>query len=66
MACHQGDHAAQVNSGANLAGGAVTTVNGNFPLANAPARAQLGARNCLKCHVMVHGSNHPGGAKYLR
>jgi len=64
--CHTGDHAAQVNSGANLAGGAVTTVNGNFPLANAPARAQLGARNCLNCHVMVHGSNHPGGAKYFR
>jgi DmsE family decaheme c-type cytochrome len=64
--CHTGDHAAQINSGANLAGGAVTTVNGNFPLANAPARAQLGARNCLNCHVMVHGSNHPAGSKYFR
>lgn len=64
--CHSGDHGAQVNSGANLGGGAVTTVNGANPLANAAARAQLAGRACLNCHVLVHGSNHPAGAKFQR
>jgi DmsE family decaheme c-type cytochrome len=64
--CHSGDHGAQVNSGANLQNGAVTTVNGINPLANAAARAQMGARACLNCHVLVHGSNHPAGAKFQR
>jgi DmsE family decaheme c-type cytochrome len=66
QSCHSGDHGAQVNSGANLAGGAVTTVNGANPLANAAARAQLAGRACLNCHVLVHGSNHPAGAKFQR
>lgn len=64
--CHSGDHGAQLNSGANLASGAVTTANGANPLANAAARAQLAARACLNCHVLVHGSNHPAGAKFQR
>lgn len=64
--CHSGDHGAQVDSAANLAGGNVTTVNGINPLANAAARAQLAARACLNCHVLVHGSNHPAGAKFQR
>jgi len=64
--CHSGDHAAQVNSGANLAGGNVTTVNGANPLANAAPRAQTTARACLNCHVLVHGSNHPAGSKFQR
>jgi DmsE family decaheme c-type cytochrome len=64
--CHSGDHAAQVNSGANLAAGAATTVNGLNPLANAAARAQLTGRACVNCHVLVHGSNHPAGAKFQR
>jgi DmsE family decaheme c-type cytochrome len=64
--CHSGDHGNQINSGANLAGGNFTTINGINPLANAAARQQLGARNCMNCHVLVHGSNHPGGSKYLR
>lgn len=64
--CHSGDHANQVNSGANLQGGNVTTVNGNAPLASAAARAQLNARNCLNCHVLIHGSNHVAGSKYMR
>jgi DmsE family decaheme c-type cytochrome len=64
--CHSGDHSNQVNSGANLQGGDVTTARGNAPLANAAARAQLGARNCMNCHVLVHGSNHPAGSKYMR
>jgi len=64
--CHSGDHAAQVNSGANLQGGNVTTVNGINPLANASARSQMGGRACLNCHVLVHGSNHPAGSKFQR
>lgn len=64
--CHSGDHGAQVNSAANLQNGAVTTVNGINPLANAAARAQLTARACLNCHVLVHGSNHPAGSKFQR
>jgi len=66
QSCHSGDHGAQVNSGANLQQGAVTTVNGINPLANAAARAQMGARACMNCHVLVHGSNHPAGAKFQR
>lgn len=64
--CHSGDHGAQLNSGANLQNGNLTTVNGINPLANAAARAQLAARACLNCHVLVHGSNHPAGAKFQR
>jgi DmsE family decaheme c-type cytochrome len=64
--CHSGDHGAQINSGANLAGGNVTTVNGQqMPGAAAP-RMQTSARACLNCHVLVHGSNHPAGAKFQR
>ena len=58
--CHSGDHGAQVNSGANLAGGAVTTVNGAQQAGAATPRIQVSARACLNCHVLVHGSNHPG------
>jgi len=64
--CHSGDHAAQQNSGANLPGGNNVTANGVNPLANAAARAQLAARACLNCHILVHGSNHPAGAKFQR
>jgi len=64
--CHSGDHAAQVNSGANLAGGGVTTANGAQQPGAATTRAQLAARACLNCHVLVHGSNHPAGAKFQR
>lgn len=64
--CHSGDHAAQVNSGANLAGGGVTTANGAQQAGAANPRAQLAARACLNCHVLVHGSNHPAGAKFQR
>jgi DmsE family decaheme c-type cytochrome len=64
--CHSGDHGAQVNSGANLQNGNVTTNNGITPLASAAARAQMGGRACLNCHVLVHGSNHPAGSKFQR
>jgi DmsE family decaheme c-type cytochrome len=64
--CHSGDHGAQANSGANLAGGGVTTANGlQQPGASTP-RAQVAARACLNCHVLIHGSNHPAGAKFQR
>ena len=64
--CHSGDHSNQINSGANLQGGNYTTVNSANPLANSAARAQLNARNCMNCHVLVHGSNHPAGSKFMR
>jgi DmsE family decaheme c-type cytochrome len=66
QSCHSGDHAAQVNSAANLRGGAVTTVNGKLPLASAAPRAQVQGRTCQACHLQTHGSNHPAGAKLLR
>jgi len=66
QSCHTGDHAAQVNSAANLNKGAVTTAAGAFPPANAAARAQLQGRNCQACHSQTHGSNHPAGAKLTR
>ena len=64
--CHSGDHASQINSGANLAGGNVTTTNGTQQPGAAAPRAQLAARACLNCHVLIHGSNHPAGAKFQR
>ena len=64
--CHSGDHGNQVNSGANLGGGAVTTLTGAPQPAAAAPRAQVAARACLNCHVLIHGSNHPAGAKFQR
>jgi len=64
--CHSGDHGAAINSGANLPTGNATTVNGQQALANQSPRAQTNARACLNCHVLVHGSNHPAGAKFQR
>ena len=64
--CHSGDHGAAINSGANLVTGNATTVNNQQALANQSPRAQTNARACLNCHVMIHGSNHPAGAKYQR
>jgi len=66
QACHTGDHAAQVNSAANLQSGGVTTAAGRLPLGSAAARAQLGGRACSACHFHTHGSNHPAGAKLTR
>ena len=64
--CHSGDHGNQVNSGANLAKGNVTTINGLQQPGAAATRAQMAARACLNCHVLVHGSNQPAGSKYQR
>ena len=64
--CHSGDHGAQINSGANLQNGNVTTTMGTAPLGSAGARIQVGGRACLNCHILVHGSNHPAGTKFQR
>ena len=64
--CHSADHGAGINSGANLLGGNVTTVNGALPPASQSPRAQVNARACLNCHVLIHGSNHPAGTKFQR
>ncbi len=64
--CHSGDHGNQVNSGANLAGGNVTTINGTQQPGAASPRVQMGSRACLNCHVLIHGSNHPAGTKFQR
>lgn len=64
--CHSGDHARTLYSGANLPGGAVTSVNGTKPLQNQSAAVQLVARDCLNCHSLIHGSNNPAGAKFQR
>jgi len=47
-------------------GGNVTTTNGLQQLGAATPRVQSSARACLNCHVLIHGSNHPAGAKFQR
>ena len=64
--CHSGDHGAAINSGANLVPGNATTVNNLQPFGSQSPRAQTNARACLNCHILIHGSNHPAGAKYQR
>jgi len=64
--CHSGDHGAAINSGSNLPGGAATTINGLQQFGAQSPRAQTNARACLNCHVLIHGSNHPQGAKFQR
>jgi DmsE family decaheme c-type cytochrome len=64
--CHSGDHGSTLNGGGYLPGGNVVTVNGTNPLGAQGPRAQLNTRACLNCHVLVHGSNHPAGAKFQR
>jgi DmsE family decaheme c-type cytochrome len=64
--CHTGDHGKNLYSGANLPNGNVTTANGRIPLGSLNPPAQGNARSCLNCHSLVHGSNHPAGAKFQR
>jgi DmsE family decaheme c-type cytochrome len=66
QSCHSGDHGKNLYSGANLPNGNVTTVNGRLPLASQSPPAQGNSRGCLNCHSLVHGSNHPAGAKFQR
>ena len=64
--CHTADHSGVLNSAGNLPGRSTTSVNGRQPLANQSPRAQMNGRACLSCHSVIHGSNHPAGAKFNR
>jgi DmsE family decaheme c-type cytochrome len=64
--CHTSDHSGPMNSGANLPNGNATTLGGLMPLGNQAPRSQTNGRNCLGCHQLVHGSNHPAGARFLK
>ena len=64
--CHSGDHAKSIYSGGNLPSGNVVTVNGIQGVTNQSPPAQLNARACMNCHSIIHGSNHPAGAKFQR
>lgn len=64
--CHTGDHAKTAYSGANLPGGAISTVNGLKPLQAQSGSNQVYSRDCLNCHSNIHGSNSPAGAKFQR
>ena len=64
--CHTSDHSGPMNSGANLPDGAATTIDGLLPLGNRAPRSQLNGRNCLSCHALIHGSNHPAGARFSK
>ncbi len=66
QSCHTGDHAKNLYSGANLPNGNATTIGGRLPLGSQSPPAQGNARSCLNCHSLVHGSNHPAGAKFQR
>jgi DmsE family decaheme c-type cytochrome len=64
--CHTSDHSGPVNSGANLPTGDSTTVGGLLPFGNQAPRSQTNGRNCLSCHPLIHGSNHPAGARFSK
>jgi len=64
--CHTSDHSGPMNSGANLPNGNATTIGGLLPLGNQAPRSQTNGRNCLSCHALVHGSNHPAGARFSK
>jgi DmsE family decaheme c-type cytochrome len=78
--CH-GDgapHPGNIYSAASLPGGAVANANTRSALANTinPVTGQginlnnpppqLAFRGCVNCHTQVHGSNHPGGKRFVR
>ena len=64
--CHTSDHSGPMNSGANLPNGNATTIGGLLPLGNQAPRSQMNGRNCLGCHALIHGSNHPAGARFSK
>jgi len=64
--CHSGDHGKNIYSAGNLPSGNITAVNGIQGVANQSPPAQLNGRACMNCHSLVHGSNHPAGAKFQR
>jgi DmsE family decaheme c-type cytochrome len=78
--CH-GDgapHPGNIYSAAQLPGGAVANVNTKSAVANVinPVTGQginlnnpppqLAFRGCTNCHTQVHGSNAPGGKRFVR
>ncbi len=79
--CH-GDgapHPGNVYSGAGLPGGAFANINAATtaqstvinPITGARITAnnpppQMAFRGCANCHSQLHGSNHPGGNRFLR
>jgi len=66
QSCHTGDHGKNLYSGANLPAGNVTTGGGRIALGSQSPPAQGNSRSCLNCHSIIHGSNHPAGAKFQR
>lgn len=54
--CHDGPHNSQAPYGKGAGGLQAGFVGNTNPNSNASGRA------CMNCHVMVHGSNSPGGA----
>jgi DmsE family decaheme c-type cytochrome len=80
QSCHAdgAPHPGTVYSAANLPGGAVANASSQSALAgttnpltgqgvamNNPS-AQLAFRGCTNCHTQVHGSNSPGGKRFVR
>ncbi|MEY8876925.1 MAG: DmsE family decaheme c-type cytochrome [Leptothrix sp. (in: b-proteobacteria)] len=66
--CHQ-DHGSSLKSGASIANGPgnpAAGVNAANAYGNKFLTVQGNGRDCLNCHVMVHGSNHPAGGKFNR
>jgi DmsE family decaheme c-type cytochrome len=78
--CH-GDgapHPGNLYTAASLPGGAVANANTKSAIAGTinPATGQgvllnnpppqLAFRGCTNCHTQVHGSNHPGGKRFVR
>ncbi len=59
QSCHvAGFHPSTAYGGPNYS----NPVPGGVPVMD----RRVGAMGCLNCHVEVHGSNHPGGARFTR
>jgi len=66
--CHQ-DHGSSLKSGNSVpaaAGSPSAGLNSAAALNGKYLTVQGNGRACLSCHVMVHGSNSPNGAKFNR
>lgn len=65
--CHVNEHASSLRqSGNTMNGGAVQNNLGQQPSGSINPDRFGTSRACLNCHIMVHGSNHPAGAKFNR
>ena len=69
--CHSNQHANAKFSGSNmtLSGNATNIIVNGVTLqapGNATPTTNGAGRACLNCHAMIHGSNHPSGAKLNR